>query len=44
MALPAASQEPCGISLVHFAGKGLLCSPLPHLQDLHFEDLCVVLM
>lgn len=40
MALSAASQEPCGMPLVRFVGKGLL----PHLQDLHFEDFCVVLM
>lgn len=44
MALPAASQEPCGIPLLHFAGKGLLGSLLPHLQGLHCEDLRVVLM
>lgn len=44
MALPAASQEPCGIPLVHSAGKGMLCSLLLHLQDLHLEDICVVLM
>lgn len=30
--------------VVCFVGKDLLCSLLPHLQDLHFEDLCVALM